>query len=181
MTEDTTIKPKKILIMGLDNSGKTSIVLSLMGVKNLSSFSLLNPTRGIMITKFYALGSEYTIWDFGGQQQFREGYFKDFHAHIKGTRKFIYVLDIQDQNRYDISLEYLQKIIVLLKKHYMIFDFDFSIFLHKYDPDSEFNDSKISESAILGVIKKIKEKIPEDFEYQIYKTSIYTVFQKLSI
>ena len=179
MTEDTSNNLKKVLLMGLDNSGKTSIVLCLMGVKNLSSFSSLNPTRGVKINKFQALGSEYSIWDFGGQEQLRGGYLNEFQTHIIGTNKFIYVLDIQDRERYDISLEYLSKILALLRKYKI--SIDFSIFLHKYDPDLELKDSKFDESVISGLIRNIKRLIPFNFDHQIYKTSIYTVFQKLVI
>jgi len=179
MRENTTVNAKKVLIMGLDNSGKTSIVLCLRGVKNLSSFSSLNPTRGFKINKFQALNSEYSIWDFGGQEQFREGYLNDFQNHIKKTNKFIYVLDIQDQERFNISLDYLDKIVILLMKHKV--NVDFSIFLHKYDPDLEFTNKEFSDKVVLDLIKNIKELIPNDFRYQIFKTSIYTVFQKLGI
>ena len=179
MTEDTSINLKKVLLMGLDNSGKTSIVLCLMGVKNLASFSSLNPTRGVKINKFQALGSEYNIWDFGGQEQFRDGYLNDFQTHIKGTKKFIYVLDIQDWKRYDISLEFLGRILDRLRKHKTTIEF--SIFLHKFDPDLDFKDSKFDESVISDLIRNIKKLIPYDFAHQIYKTSIYTVFQKLAI
>ena len=174
MKENSTINTKKVLVMGLDNSGKTSIVLSLMGVKNLSSFSSLNPTRGVKINKFHALGSEFNIWDFGGQEQFREGYLNDFQNYIKETQKFIFVLDIQDQERFELSLDYLLKIVSLLRKQEITMDF--SIFLHKYDPDLEF---KLEFNKIIPkLINNIKEIIPDDFSYQIYTTSIYTVFQK---
>ncbi len=179
MRENTIINAKKVLIMGLDNSGKTSIVLCLKGMKNLSSFSSLNPTRGFKINKFQALGSEYSIWDFGGQEQFREGYLNDFQNHIKKTNKFIYVLDVQDQERFDISLDYLDKIVILLRKHNV--NVDFSVFLHKYDPDLELINKDFSEKAVSELIRNIKEVIPNDFTYQIYKTSIFTVFQKLGI
>ena len=45
-------KPCKILIMGLDNSGKTSILLSLRKDTNLLSYCALKPTLGIDIKKF---------------------------------------------------------------------------------------------------------------------------------
>ena len=179
MRENKTIKVKKVLIMGLDNSGKTSIVLCLRGVKDLSSFSSLKPTRGFKINKFQALGSEYSIWDFGGQEQFREGYLNDFQNYIKETNKFIYVLDVQDQERFNISLNYLDKIVILLRKHKI--NIVFSIFLHKYDPDLEFTNKEFSDKVVPDLIRNIKELIPNDFRYQIYKTSIYTVFQKLGI
>jgi len=155
MREITTINTKKVLIMGLDNSGKTSIVLCLKGVKNLSSFSLLNPTRGVKINKFQALGSEYSIWDFGGQEQFREDYLNDFQNHIKKANKFIYVLDIQDQERFYISLDYLDKIVIILRKHRI--NIDFSIFLHKYDPDLEFINKEFSDKLVSDLIRKIKK------------------------
>ncbi len=167
---------KKIVIMGLDNSGKTSIVLCLKGVKNLSSFSDLNPTRGFEINNFHTLGSEFNIWDFGGQKKFREDYFKNFKNHIKGTTKLIYVIDIQDRERYDISLEYLAKIVMLLKK--IKTKLDFSLFLHKFDPDIEIINKNLKAEVIQSLTKQINDIIPPDFPYQMFKTSIYTIFQK---
>ena len=167
---------KKIVIMGLDNSGKSSIVLCLKGVKNLTSFSAIKPTRGFEINKFNTMGSDFNIWDFGGQEKFREDYVKNFKNHIKGTSKLIYVLDIQDRVRYDLSLQYLAKIIALLKENEL--NPDFSLFLHKFDPDMELIHREISEELIQTLIKQIEKIIPESFPHQIYKTSIYTVFQK---
>lgn len=171
-----TKNTKKIVLMGLDNSGKTSIVLCLKGVKNLSSFSDVKPTRGFEINNFQTLGSEFNIWDFGGQEKFREDYFKNFKNHIKGTSKLIYVIDIQDSERYNISLDYLAKIIMLLKKIRM--NLDFSLFLHKYDPDIEITNKNINAELIQSLTKQINEIIPLDFPYQKFKTSIYTIFQK---
>ena len=167
---------KKIVIMGLDNSGKSSIVLCLKGVKNLTSFSAIKPTRGFEINKFKTLGSNFNIWDFGGQEIFREDYVKNFKDHIKGTSKLIYVLDIQDRVRYDLSLQYLTKIITLLQENKL--NPDFSLFLHKFDPDIEVINREINDELIQNLIKQIKDIIPQNFPHQIYKTSIYTVFQK---
>ena len=168
--------PKKIVVMGLDNSGKTSIVMCLKGVKNLSSFTTIGPTRGIEFNKFNTLGSDFNIWDFGGQLQFRKDYFKNFNTHMKGTSKFIYVIDIQDRERYAVSLEYLAKIIQLLGKRTS--DIDFSLFLHKCDPDLDIVMKDITDDVITKLITQIERLFPLDFPYQIYKTSISTVFQK---
>ncbi len=170
---------KKIVIMGLDNSGKSSIVLCLKGVKNLTSFNAIKPTRGFEINKFKTSGSNFNIWDFGGQEKFREDYVKNFKDHVKGTSKFIYVLDIQDRERYELSLQYLVKIITLLQENEV--NPDFSLFLHKFDPDMELIHQDISEELIQTLIKQIKDIIPQNFPHQIYKTSIYTVFQKSTI
>jgi GTPase SAR1 family protein len=176
MQERNSKNTKKIVLMGLDNSGKTSIVLCLKGVKSLSSFSAIKPTRGFKINKFATLGSKFTIWDFGGQEIFREDYFKNFKTHIKGASKLIYVIDIQDRDRFQISLDYLAAIIMLLRKTKV--DPDFSIFLHKFDPDLDIIQKEIKEEVIQTLIKQVEEIIPTDFPYQTFKTSIYTVFQK---
>ncbi len=170
---------KKIVIMGLDNSGKSSIVLCLKGVKNLTSFSAIKPTRGFEINKFNTMGSDFNIWDFGGQEKFREDYVKNFKNHIKGTNKLIYVVDIQDRERYDLSLQYLVKIITLLQENKL--NPDFSLFLHKFDPDIELINKEINEELIQTLINQIKDIIPQNFQHQIYTTSIYTVFQKSAI
>ena len=170
---------KKIVIMGLDNSGKSSIVLCLKGVKNLTSFSAIQPTRGFEVINFIIMGSDFNIWDFGGQEKFREDYIKNFNNHVKGADKLIYVVDIQDRDRYDLSLQYLVKIITLLQDNKL--NLDFSLFLHKYDPDMELINSEINEELIQTLKKQIKDIIPQNFPHQIYKTSIYTVFQKSAI
>ena len=170
---------KKIVIMGLDNSGKSSIVLCLKGVKNLTSFSAIKPTRGFEINKFKTMGSDFNIWDFGGQEKFREEYVKNFNNHIKGTNKLIYVVDIQDRGRFDLSLQYLSKIITLLQENKLTPKF--SLFLHKYDPDMELINREINEELIQTLIKQIENIIPQSFPHQIYTTSIYTVFQKSAI
>ena len=108
---------KKIIIIGLDNSGKTSIVMCLKGVKNLSSFSSVTPTRNFEISKFRTLGSTFSIWDFGGQERFREEYLTNFYDHLQGARKLIFVLDVQDRDRYNIALEYLAEIIKFERKN----------------------------------------------------------------
>ncbi len=179
MQENNSKNAKKIVIMGLDNSGKTSIVMCLKGVKNLSSFNAISPTRGFETISFSALNSEFNIWDFGGQQKLREEYLKNFNDHIKGASKLIYVIDIQDEKRYDTALEYLAEIIKLLRKTKITLDF--SLFLHKFDPDLELLKKEIKEEVIQSLIKKIDDIIAPDFPFQIYKTSIYTVFQKLAV
>ena len=179
MQENNSKNTKKIVIMGLDNSGKTSIVMCLKGVKNLSSFNTVSPTRGFETISFKALGSEFNIWDFGGQQKLREEYLKNFKDHIKGASKLIYVIDIQDENRYDTALEYLSEIIKLLRKTKI--NLEFSLFLHKFDPDLEILKKEIKEEVIQSLKLKIDDIIPPDFPFQIYKTSIYTVFQKSAV
>jgi GTPase SAR1 family protein len=124
-------------------------------------------------------GTNFSIWDFGGQSTFRDELFINFRSSIKETDKIIFVIDIQDQERYETSLEYLTKLNSLIQKHHIVVEL--SIFLHKYDPDLESITKKINEETIEKLINKIRDKIPSDIPYKIFKTSIYTVFQKLSL
>ena len=170
---------KKIVLLGLDNSGKTSIVKCLKGIKNLASFNTPKPTRGHKINRFNMYGTNFSIWDFGGQSTYRDELFINFRSSIKETDKIIFVIDIQDQERYETSLEYLSKLNSLIQKHHIVVEL--SIFLHKYDPDLESITKEINEETIEKLINKIRDKIPSEIPYKIFKTSIYTVFQKLSL
>lgn len=167
----------KILVMGLDNSGKTSIVNCLQGIKNLSAFNSPKPTRGRVVQNFEALNSNYAIWDFGGQRAFRDAYFQDFDKIFKGTSKIIYTIDLQDVNRYNEALEYMRRVVNSIDKQQNI---EFSIFLHKFDPDIVFNED-LNEEVINNLIKKIKLVTPPKFTYSLHKTSIYAVFEKTLI
>ncbi len=170
---------KKILILGLDNSGKSSIVLCLRGVKNLESFSSLNPTKGIEMEIFETLGSEYTIWDYGGQEQYRNNNIVNLKFHINEVNKIIYVIDIQDSKRFDLALNYLNEIINIIidNNHNVVL----SIFLHKWDPDIEIFQNKIDEKKIKKLIDNLHRLNSPKLNLNIQKTSIYTVFQKINI
>ena len=175
-----TLSKKKFVLMGLDNSGKSSIILCLMGVKNLHAFSKLKPTINRHIwPKFDMADTEFTIWDFGGQEQYREEYLANFEENFKQTDKFIFVIDVQDIERYDIALDYLNHIIQLFHKNE--FKVDFSIFLHKYDPDLHDFMPEFSEDNINVLISKIDKVIDKNLDYNLFKTTIFTTFRKLKI
>ncbi len=93
---------KKVLILGLANSGKTSISLSMQKITNLSSYTSLIPTTEIEISKFDDGNTEYLLWDFGGQEQYRKKYKQNMKEYIAETDEIIYVIDIQDENVYFI-------------------------------------------------------------------------------
>jgi len=169
----------KVVIMGLDNGGKSSIVYCLRGIKNLMSFVSLTPTRGLNIEKLERLGSEYAIWDFGGQEQFRTDYIANMDKNLIGTIKLIFVIDIQDSDRFDVALAFLKNIINnLVKQNYIG---DLSIFLHKWDPDIALLNRTLNNERINDLINGIKDLIPSDFSYKLQKTSIYTLFEKTDI
>ncbi len=170
-------KPTKILIMGLDNCGKTSILISLRKDANILSYFSLRPTKGVAIEKFE--DQNIVCWDLGGQKKYREEYIKNLEKYVNNTDKIIFVIDVQDIKRYKLALEYLNKVVNNLQKTDSI---DFSIFLHKYDPNlnklAKFKD--IDNLIESNVVSEIKNTIPSNFNYDIFKTTIYTVFEKTS-
>ncbi len=164
----------KILFLGLQNSGKTSIILSLQKKANLLTYFSLKPTKGIKISEFEDSNMNFIVWDFGGQAEYRDEYLTKFHEYIDKTNKIFYVIDVQDKLLYDTSLKYLKRILAILQKERL--DHEFSIFLHKFDPDFEPNETQIS-----NLIEQIKSIVPKNFEISLFKTTIFTVFRKTSI
>ncbi|MFX0000316.1 MAG: ADP-ribosylation factor-like protein [Candidatus Hodarchaeota archaeon] len=167
----------KIVLIGLHNSGKTSILNCLKGIKGISAFNHPMPTKGLDVQLFEALKSKYAIWDLGGQEAYLDDYFNDFDKFTKGTHKIIYVIDIQDTKHYNNALEYLKKVLDSIKEQNNI---DFSVFLHKFDPDLVF-DSNLNEEVINAFILKIKETFPPNFTYSLNKTTIYAIFEKTKV
>ncbi|NVM30732.1 MAG: 50S ribosome-binding GTPase [Candidatus Helarchaeota archaeon] len=174
MSKDTT----KLLIMGLDNAGKTSIILSLTKKANLLSFCSVTPTQGLNIVNIDENPHmKFNIWDFGGQQAFREEYIQKLAEgkYLQGVDRMIFVIDAQDPERYDLALRYLEKILKILQDLQQ--KLDFSIFIHKCDPSLDMEHS-FHNRIKYELINKIKKTIPSGFKYKIFKTSVYTVFKK---
>lgn len=171
---------EKIVIMGLHKSGKTSIMRSLMGVRNLLDYYDLAPTRGIERAEFTHQHYKYFIWECGGQERYREDHLVNLDQISRETDKLIYVIDVQDVANYTVSLQYLEEVIQQLAEVGRLEDMDVAIYLHKYDPGLElepgFTDAEI-EAALLSKIDAI---LPA-FRYALFRTTIYTVFQKSKI
>ncbi|MHA1766289.1 MAG: ADP-ribosylation factor-like protein [Promethearchaeota archaeon] len=178
MVNNNQKKTLKFLLFGLDNSGKTSILLSLTRNTNLLSYVSLKPTREINIVNFEAGNKIINLWDFGGQEKYRNKYLQDLSEYLYNVDKIIFVIDVQDTERYDLALDYLTQILNFLKKSDEIFEF--SIFLHKHDPNLETLEKFKDGKYIDELTEKIKRIIPSEFSCGVFKTSIYTVFTKSS-
>lgn len=177
MSNTTKIQmDKKIMIMGLDNSGKSSILLSLRENTNLLSYLSLKPTRGVNIETFNLSQSNMIIWEFGGQEQYRQEYLENFNRYFDKVDNIIYIIDIQDIDRHEISLEYFKEIIDLLTQNNM--KVYISVYFHKYDPHLTRQEKFKNVDTLItpDLIKKLRQIIPSDYNYKFYKTSIYTVF-----
>jgi len=164
--------------MGLENAGKTSILLSLQKKTNLMSYYKLNPTKGVQIVNINDIHSDYVVWDFGGQAEYRQEYLKDFSKYLIGSDKLIFVIDVQATETYDLALDYFEKIVEFIEKENI--QLEISIFLHKFDADIQLNPNlPLVREDIPNLKKKLVSKIPKTIPYKFFKTSIFTGFQKI--
>ena len=169
---------KKILIIGLENSGKTTILISLKKDVNLMSFVNLKPTRGINIENIEGLDEDLIIWDFGGQLQYREEYLNNFYKYTESISNLIFVIDVQAIDKYEDAINYLENIVNLLNRERLLVDI--SIFLHKLDPNLQNLEKfkNIHTDIQERLLKPIENMIPKSYSFKIFKTTIFTVFEK---
>ena len=162
---------KKILILGLANSGKTSIAYTMKSITDLNSYTSLMPTRGIEISEFSEGDTEFLIWDFGGQEKYRKRYKENLNKYVSETNEIIYVIDIQDENVYFISVVFLRELLTVLKT--AGYSFEVAIYFHKFDANFTPDKEKLRE-----LVNLIDEEMPEGFSYKIYHTKIHALFDK---
>ncbi|MHA1264606.1 MAG: ADP-ribosylation factor-like protein [Candidatus Helarchaeota archaeon] len=158
---------KKILFCGIDNAGKTSILHILK--KNYSFLNKLKPTKGIERTKSKILEIDFVLWDLGGQEQYITTYFERKDYIFSDLSLLFFVIDIQDELRFDNVLEYFEKIIQVFRENEQTPRI--VIFFHKVDPDIKHT------SNVRLYTKDLHKKITtiaHDFpEIAFFETSIF--------
>ena len=93
----------KIVIIGLDNSGKTAIFDKLTGKERE-----LNPTKGFNTEKIeYENGFKIDLWELGGAREVRP-YWKNYFKNIDGI---IFVVDSTDSKRFDEAALAFKKVL----------------------------------------------------------------------
>ncbi|XP_072987673.1 ADP-ribosylation factor-like protein 2 [Typha latifolia] len=86
-------KEMRILMVGLDNSGKTTIVLKING----EDTSVISPTLGFNIKTIKYQKYSLNIWDVGGQKTIRS-YWRNYFEQTDGL---VWVVDSSDVRRLD--------------------------------------------------------------------------------
>ncbi|KAI5465450.1 ADP-ribosylation factor family-domain-containing protein [Mariannaea sp. PMI_226] len=84
-------KEMRILMLGLDNAGKTTIVKKIMG----EDVNTVSPTLGFIIKTIDYDGYKLNIWDVGGQKTLRS-YWRNY---FEKTDALIWVVDATDRLR----------------------------------------------------------------------------------
>ncbi|VAH11307.1 unnamed protein product [Triticum turgidum subsp. durum] len=86
-------KEMRILMVGLDNSGKTTIVLKING----EDTGVISPTLGFNIKTIQYQKYSLNIWDVGGQKTIRS-YWRNYFEQTDGL---VWVVDSSDVRRLD--------------------------------------------------------------------------------
>ena len=96
-------KEKRLLMVGLDAAGKTTILYRL----RLAEAATTVPTIGFNMETVEYRNIKFDIWDVGGQDQIR----KLWRHYFKGTDGLIYVVDSADRERINDAKEELEKML----------------------------------------------------------------------
>ena len=160
-------KMLKILFAGLQNSGKTSIILTLQ--KKYSQIAGIKPTKGVERVGLDFLGLDIKAWDLGGQEEFRDKYFTKQEEYFSETDVFFFVIDLLDSRKYYEALTYYLKIIDVFKTHEQLPLI--IIFIHKFDPDLQDDDSTLKS------LEKVKVLFTQDdIDATFFNTTIYNAW-----
>ncbi len=161
----------KVIISGLDNAGKTSILTALDKKYDFQKDIVqLKPTIRVEYHKMNFLRNNTIFWDMGGQDRYRDIYINYQDVYFDATDLLIYVIDIQDPERFENSLEYLDAILTFFTESKM--DVPLIITTHKFDPDLRGNEK------ILQDIDRLRSQILEkysNFKILFQQTSIYDI------
>ncbi|MFW9877793.1 MAG: ADP-ribosylation factor-like protein [Candidatus Thorarchaeota archaeon] len=147
-------KHKKVLMVGLDNGGKTSILAVVQD--KFSIIKSLLPTRGVKREKLDFFGYPIISWDLGGQTQYIEKlYFNRPELFFTEADIILYVVDSQDPDRFPEAANYFREVLRVLTDL-------------KENP------------ALLIVLSKSDQDIRKTFQWQQNVTTIKNKFNKVT-
>ncbi|MFX1298088.1 MAG: ADP-ribosylation factor-like protein, partial [Promethearchaeota archaeon] len=161
MEEEKTIK--KIVFCGLDKSGKSSYIARL---KNQ-----MYPSMGVDRSQYDIFGFPILIWDFGGQKKVRKSYLEKTHFFY-GVDLLFYLIDIQDEARFEESLSYFEKLLEVFEEKPLTF-----VLFHKADPDVA--ESHKVKNNINTIVERLKKPL-KDFKAYYYSSTIFDYISVLT-
>ena len=161
----------KVIVAGLDNAGKTSILTALDKKYDFHKDIIsLTPTIRVEYQATEFLKNKIVFWDMGGQEQYRKLYQEKQELYFADTDLMVYIIDIQDTKRIGTSLAYLDMIMHNFKKHNM--DVPLIISFHKFDPEFLGNEQMIEQ---IEALRKQILKLYPSFRILFQQSSIYDI------
>lgn len=132
----------RLLVVGLDNAGKTTIVKRLNG----EDITTISPTLGFNIKTMSFKGYKLNIWDIGGQKTLRP-YWRNYYEKTDGL---IWVVDSADLARLEDCRQELQNLL----KEERLYGATLLVFANKQDIPSALAVQELEKVLDLGAIGK---------------------------
>ncbi|XP_075846986.1 putative ADP-ribosylation factor-like protein 5C isoform X2 [Microtus pennsylvanicus] len=143
-TQKTEILSKwlehKVIIVGLDNAGKTTILHQFLSNEVVHTCS----TIGSNVEEIVLRKTRFLMWDLGGQEALRSSW----DTYYSSTEFVILVIDSTDRNRLLTTREELYKMLV----HEALQDASVLIFANKQDVKDSMSPAEISQFLTLSAI-----------------------------
>ncbi|EKD21131.1 uncharacterized protein L3040_000833 [Drepanopeziza brunnea f. sp. 'multigermtubi'] len=134
-------KEMRILMLGLDNAGKTTIVKRIMN----EDVNTVSPTLGFIIKTIDYKGYKLNIWDVGGQKTLRS-YWRNY---FEKTDALIWVVDATDRLRIEDCHEELHGLL----QEERLSGASLLVFANKTDVNGCMSEAEIQEGLQLNAIK----------------------------
>jgi len=144
-------KEVRVLILGLDNAGKTTILYKLQMGEVVTTV----PTIGFNVETVQYKNVRFQVWDLGGQTSIRPYW----RCYYQNTNAVIYVIDSADSERMSISK---QELLSMLEEDELK-DAALMVFANKQDLPNALPADAIAEKLGLGSLKSR--------QWSIFKTS----------
>ncbi|CAO3600226.1 unnamed protein product [Absidia cylindrospora] len=144
-------KEVRILMLGLDNAGKTTILYRLQIGEVVSTI----PTIGFNVETVAYKNIKFQVWDLGGQTSIRP-YWRCYYSN---TDAVIYVVDSVDKDRMQTSKEELHAML----EEEELKDAALLVFANKQDMEGALSSAEVADALALSTLK--------NRQYSIYKTS----------
>ncbi|KAJ3361363.1 ADP-ribosylation factor-like protein 1 [Allomyces macrogynus ATCC 38327] len=144
-------KEVRILILGLDGAGKTTILYRLQIGEVVTTI----PTIGFNVETVSYKNIKFQVWDLGGQTSIRP-YWRCYYAN---TDAIIYVVDSCDKDRMAVSREEL----VSMLEEEELKDAALLVMANKQDMEGALSPAQVSEQLGLSALK--------NRQWQIFRTS----------
>jgi len=160
----------KIVIMGMENAGKTTILNIIQKAVNVSPKNppQMEPTKGVERKIFILFNKSVAVWDFGGQEAYRNEYIANPDKFFHAISLFYYVIDVQDPYRIFPSVMYFTGVSNLIKNHSPVAKI--ILLFHKMDP----NFDPLQKNLKKIFLERIEPAIyTYELNYQIYDTTIF--------
>lgn len=144
-------KEARILVLGLDNAGKTTILYRLQVGEVVSTI----PTIGFNVETVQYNNIKFQVWDLGGQTSIRPYW----RCYFPNTQAVIYVVDSSDVERLSTAKEEFHAIL----EEEELKDAVVLVYANKQDLEGALDDAAVTEALNLH---KIKNR-----QWAIFKTS----------